>query len=185
MVPESVVTKLAYAESRLDGLRQLINQNTLAADALGRQQLLQEFCFHAVGATDYVAQLVNEDRALSILKSKASVETVASKLARLDYCDPAWKPLTSLVAKPSSQPLPEDPYSSAGMVYRLINYRNEVVRRDTNPFHFALSAGPRVAFLYLDPRHPNKGLSKDRVDVDLANIFDLISCTCTDILKML
>lgn len=182
MVPGSVVAKLTYAESRLDGLRQLIQQNALASDALGRQQLLQEFCFHAVGATEYLAQLVNKSRELHLSGIDVSVSRV---LKRLSPCDPVCKHLASLHARPNGCPFPKDPYSLNGMIYRLVNYRNEVVHRNTNPFHFVLSLGPGAAFLYLDPRKPEMGLSRDRVEIDLGNIFKVVEVGCLHIIDLL
>jgi hypothetical protein len=55
MVPESVHQKLGFARARLADLEALIADNRLAADPDTRQQLTQEFFFHVVGATEYLA----------------------------------------------------------------------------------------------------------------------------------
>jgi hypothetical protein len=178
MVTESVEQKLRFARVRLDDLRELIEQNRLAADPDARHQLTQEFFFHVVGATEYLAQLVNERRAFSLGVENVAVHKVAREIEKRDPADPLLVPLRGLSADTKRTPLPADPYSNEGLVYRTINYRNEVAHRNTNPFHFVLSAGPRVAFLWLDPRDHSQGQSARSVDTDLSSMLAVIDRGC-------
>lgn len=185
MVPESVNQKLRFARARLADLKALIESNRLAADPDARQQLTQEFFFHLVGATEYLAQLVNERRSLSLAPEDVAVYKIARELERRDPSDPVLTPLTSLSADTRRTALPADPYSEEGLIYRTINYRNEVAHRNTNPFHFVLSAGPRIAFLWLDPRDHARGQSIRPVDVDLSSMLSLIDQRCRTVLGIL
>ena len=146
MVPERVLQKLRFAPARLADLGALIKENRLGAEPDARHQLTQEFFFQLVGATEYLAQLVNERRSLKLRPEDVAVHKVAKKL---DPSDLLLVPLKGLSAD-TRKTFPADPYSEEGLIYRTINYRNEVAHRNTNPFHFALHAGPN-AFFYLDP----------------------------------
>ena len=64
--PEDVRERLSFAEKRLKELFALNGGNLAGADGSERQQLLQEFFFHLVGATEVLAQFVNEVRSLGI-----------------------------------------------------------------------------------------------------------------------
>ena len=185
MVPESVEQKLRFARVRLADLCVLIQENRLAADPDARHQLTQEFFFHVVGATEYLAQLVNESRALSLRAEDVAVYKVAREIEKRDPANPLFAPLSGLSTDTRKTPLPPDPYSNEGLVYRTINYRNEVAHRNTNPFHFVLSAGSMVAFLWLDPRDHSLGRSAHSVDADLSNMVATIDCGCRTVLGFL
>ena len=77
MIPESVEQRLRFAAVRLADLRALIQDNRLGADPDARHQVTQEFFFHAVGATEYLAQLVNERRSLPLGAEDVAVYKVA------------------------------------------------------------------------------------------------------------
>ena len=185
MVPESVHQKLGFARARLADLEMLIADNRLAADPDTRQQLTQEFFFHVVGATKYLAQLVNERRSLQLRSEDVAVHKVARELEKRDPSDLLLAPLKGLSADTQKTVLPADPYSEEGLIYRAINYRNEVVHRNTNPFHFLLSAGPKIAFLWLDPRDLGRGQSTHPVDVDLSSMFSVVDQRCRIVLAIL
>lgn len=185
MVPESVSQKLRFARVRLADLSVLIQNNRLAADRDARHQLTQEFFFHVVGATEYLAQPVNERRALSLRAENVAVYKVAREIEKRDPADPLLAPLSGLSADTRKTPLPPDPYSNEGLVYRTANYRNEVAHRNTNPFHFVLSAGPMVAFLWLDPRDHSLGRSARSVDADLSSMVATIDRGCRTVLGLL
>jgi len=182
MVKESVISKLQFASRRLNDLKGLTANNRLSSDSDRRQQIVQEFFFHAVGATEYLAQLINEHRSLGIPPEEVRVHFVAKIL---NSSDSLRSPLNALSKDTRNKPLPQDPYSDEGLIYRIINYRNEVVHRNTNPFHFVLSEGPKVAYFWLDPRDHSIGKSKDKVDVDLTNMFKVINKRCHQLLKLL
>src|SRR5215468_2003213 len=159
MVRETVHQKLRFARARLANLEALIADNRLASDPDARQQLTQEFFFHIVGATEYLAQLVNERRSLQLRSEHVAIHRVAKELEKRNPSDLLLVPLKGLSADTRKTVLPADPYSEQGLVYRTINYRNEIVHRNTNPFHFELQAGPKIAFFWLDPRDPGRGQS--------------------------
>ena len=185
MIPESVHQKLGFARARLADLEALIADNRLAADPDARQQLTQEFFFHVVGATEYLAQLVNELRSLQLQSDNVAVHKVVKELEKRDPSDPLLVPLRGLSADVRKTPLPVDPYSEEGLIYRTINYRNEVVHRNTNPFHFVLSAGPKTAFFWLDPRDRGRGQSTRPVDADLSSMFSVVDQRCRIVLAIL
>jgi hypothetical protein len=185
MVPESVHQKLKFARARLADLKAMIEDNRLAADPDARQQLTQEFFFHVVGATEYLAQLVNERRSLPLGSEDVAVYRVAKELERRDPSDPLFVPLKSLSADTRKTALPTDPYSEEGLVYRTINYRNEVAHRNSNPFHFVLGAGPKIAFLWLDSRDHSCGQSARPVDMDLASMLSVFDQRCRIVLGIL
>src|SRR6478735_4653792 len=178
MVPESVTSKLVFATVRLDGIRDLLVRGQLSAEPELRQQLAQELFFHAVGATEYLAQLVNDRRSLGLTPDKVVVHKVAASLAAVSPSDPLAKCLVGLSANTAKNPLPVDPYSDDGLIYRLINYRNEVAHRNANPFHFRMSAGPRRAYLSLDPRGSTLGTSTVSADADMANMLAVVERGC-------
>jgi hypothetical protein len=185
MVPESVHQKLGFARARLVDLNALIAANRLVPDPDARHQLTQEFFFHVVGATEYLAQLVNERRSLQLRSDNVAVHKVAKEIQKRRPSDPLLLPLKGLSADTRNTVLPADPYSEEGLIYRTINYRNEIVHRNTNPFHFVLSAGPKVAFFWLDPRDPSRGQSGRPVDVDLSNMFSVVEQRCRTVLAIL
>jgi hypothetical protein len=185
MVTESVCQKLRFARARLADLKMLIEESRLAADPDARHQLTQEFFFHLVGATEYLAQLVNERRSLQLALEDVAIYKVAREVEKRDPSDPLLAPLKGLSADTRKTALPNDPYSAEGLVYRTINYRNEVAHRNTNPFHFALSAGPKIAFLCLDPRDHARGQSNRPVDVDLSSMLSVVDQRCHMVLEIL
>ncbi len=185
MVPESVHQKLRFATARLGDLVKLIDENRLAADPDARHQLTQEFFFHVVGATEYLAQLVNERRSLQLPSEDVAVHKVIKEIEKRDQSDVLLVPLKGLSANPRKTELPSDPYSAEGLMYRCINYRNEVVHRNINPFHFELGAGPKIAFFWLDPRNHGRGLSTWPVNVDLSKMLSTVEQLCHDVLGIL
>ncbi len=185
MIAETVNQKLQFSKKRLNELENLIANNQLAADPNARHQLTQEFFFHLLGATDYLAQLVNERLLLGLKSEQVAVHKVVDELLRQKKSNNLISELQCLCADTKKNPLPQDPYSDEGLIYRAINYRNEVVHRAINPFHFVLSAGPKVAYFLLDPRNHSLGKSKRSVDVELEAMYDLVNTKCQNCLTIL
>lgn len=174
LVKDSVIDKLSFAKNRLDEICQLVAANKISADAKLRQQLAQEFFFHLLGAVDYLAQLVNTSKNLGMASDEVLVYKVRDKLKQAFINDPLISILDSLSVNIKKEPFPSDPFSDFGLMYRLINYRNEVVHRNTNPYHFILSAGSGFAEFWLDPRDYSIGKTGVCVDTDLKNMFNFI-----------
>jgi len=176
-----VTDRIAFAQRRLEDLLAL-SIDDLIAKKSERQQLLQEFLFHLVGAIEVLVQLANEMRQLNIHSEDVSIERVCRKLAQ---SDPIKAKLRTLYAPTRKKPLPKDPYSDEGYIFRIYNYRNQVTHRSTNTF--LISIGPRRSSvqLYLDPRDLNKGYSNKSFQDELRYMFDLIRTRCKQILLLL
>jgi len=146
-----------------------------------RRQLTEEFLFHTVGAIEMVAQLVNQGRALGKSSEMVSPSSVAKALPATD---PIALILACLYANPRRDPMPHDPYSRAGYVWRLWNYRHQVNHRGRNPFLFRDGSIPGVS-LMLDPRDPHAGHSTKSVQQELREMLELVETQCNAILAYL
>jgi hypothetical protein len=62
--------------------------------------------------------------------------------------------------------------------------RNEVVHRNTNPFYFAMSAGPHQAYFWLDSRDTSRK-STVSVDADMANMLAVVERGCALAMSLL
>ncbi len=148
ITPGEVHERLAFAARRLDELLALNGGRLSGADASCRQQLLQEFFYHLVGAIDVLAQLVNEVRQLGLCSEKVSISSVQKSLPTGDAIGPG---LVSLYPQTRGKTLPSNPYGDEAYVFRLYNYRNHVTHRSRNPFLFRVGSVPDTS-LFLDPR---------------------------------
>ncbi len=185
MITDTVYQKLEFAKLRLNDLKTLIANNQLAADPNARHQITQEFFFHLLGSTEYLAQLINENRELGFNSNEVAVFKIVKELKRLNPTDGVITHLQCLCADTKREPFPEDPYSDDGLIYRIINYRNEVVHRGMNPFHFKMSAGPRAAFFWLDPRNHSLGQSQYTVVEELFNMYSFVEKKCCNALAVI
>jgi hypothetical protein len=169
-------------------LLNLNNGELSGANAQERLQLVQEFFFHLVGATEVLAQLVNEVRGLGIDSEQVEVYGVANTLPATD---PIKAPLDSLYTRTRRQPLPADPYSDEGYMFRILNYRNQVTHRHRNPFQFVIhlpvgaKTSPAQAYLLLDSRDPTIGASNKTAQDELHYMLTLIKTRCEKILSVL
>jgi hypothetical protein len=178
---EDIFERLAFAERRLRELLRFNGGNLLGADASCRQQLVQEFFFHLVGATDVLAQFVNEVRGLGIDPEDVSIMRVSNALSA---GDPVKSKLAALTARTQGRPLPPDPYSDNGYIFRIRNYRHQVTHRRKNPFLFRIGATPAASFL-LDPRDPTQVPSARSVQDETQHVLNLIDERCEEILALL
>jgi hypothetical protein len=95
LTDEEVRERLAFARTRKEQLVLLNGGDLPGADPHYRQQLVQEFFFHLVGAIEVLAQRVNEARNLGLDVEDASASAVIRKLANGDALQAA---LTALYA---------------------------------------------------------------------------------------
>lgn len=146
-----------------------------------RQQLVQEFFFHAVGAIEMVAQVVNQGRAV---RKSAEMVSPSSVAEALPAADPISAMLLALYANPKKDPMPADPYQDNGRIWRLWNYRHQVSHRGRNPFLFRIGSLPPVS-LMLDPRDPRAGHSSRSVQEELQEMLALVEQRCEAILANL
>jgi hypothetical protein len=181
MNKENVVYRLISAQKRLDELVALNRGNLLGADIQERQQLVEEFFFHLIGAIEILAQLVNDVRALGIDSEDVSVPAVV-KAFRAE--DQIAKGLRALFVRTRRAPVPEDPYTDDGLLFRAYNYRHQVTHRGANPFLFQIGSLPRDSF-YLDPRDCRRGHSNRAVQQEMQMMKDLVSRRCDLVLALL
>ncbi|MBN1763377.1 MAG: hypothetical protein JW878_09960 [Methanomicrobia archaeon] len=159
------------------------------ADPKERQQLIQEFFFHLLGATEFLAQVVNTSKSLGIDTEKVTINRVCVELNKKDPNDPIKTILENLHPPTSRQPLPSDPYSEEGCHYRIVVYRNRVCHHGNNPFCFTVSCGspsedPSTSLL-LDPRDETHDASKESAISELNRFYELVDEKCQQVLAML
>ena len=185
MDEKSVIDRLTFAKRRLTDIEGLArNGEDLGGADLGeRQQLIQEFFFHIVGAIEFLAQLVNTSRDLGIAVEEVSVPKVCGEIDNGDI----KKILEELHPKTRGELLPPDPYSEDGCHFRILRYRNRVCHHGHNPFHFYLGSSnlkPSTS-LYLDPINQSLGSSDKSAIEELNRFYDLVKYKCQQILAML
>jgi hypothetical protein len=156
-----VLQKLSFAERRLRDMRTLNSGRFSGAPAAEKHQLGEEFFFHLIGAVDLTAQFVNATCGLGLAADRVTMSAV---LSRLTHPPELRATLSALHARPWRDPMPSDPYSPAGLVYRAHNYRHQVTHRQANPYVFRVGDLPEVSF-ELDPR-------KSRVTPSALSLWD-------------
>ncbi len=187
-IHDTVRQKLRFAERRLADLVGLVRAGTMPSDVDGRQQAVQEFFFHLSGAMDFMAQVVNSEQALGIADDDVSIGRVCVKLRASTASATLVAAMEGLNIKVHKTPLPPDPYSDDGLMFRVVNYRNEVVHRDANPFNFVISSTGKTAYLTLDPRHrPAVPHVASRVPIvaDLHSMIEVVTQRCDEVFKAL
>jgi len=159
-----VKNKLYFAKKRLKDLEKLNNGDLARADPWDRQQLFQEFFFHLVGTVDYLAQIINIEKELSIGVEDVGVKTVCEEIDKKYPNNPISVILQQLhPSTRSNKPLPQDPYSEEGCHFRIIQYRNIVTHNKNFPFRIKvdLQRGIRTVHLIFYPKNPNWLLDKN------------------------
>jgi hypothetical protein len=185
LIAETVNQKLEFAKNRLTAFEALISNNELSTDPNVRPKIIQEFFFHLHGATEYLAQLVNERLSLGLNSDHLALHKIVKKLSKQGKSNSLVSELQCLCADTKRNPLPQTAYSNSGLIYRMVNYRNEVVHKAMNPFHFVLSE-PNTAYFWLDPRRNHSlGKSEEVVDVELKAMYELVKTKCQKSLTIL
>ena len=172
---EDVSEKLDFARRRMGDIGELIATRRLAAEPLERQQLLQEFLFHLVGAIDLVGQFVNEVRGLGMSIEEVTISEVTR---RLPSGDPLIVEMEALHVLTRGRPVPADPYSPDGYLFRIYNYRHHVTHRRRQPFAFSIGSGPDVALL-IDPRARELGPAVRGLEDELRQMLELVTVRCS------
>jgi len=144
LTPEEVRERLGFARRRKEELVALNGGDLPGADPHNRQQLVQEFFFHLVGAIEMLAQLVNEVRHLRLDVEDASASAVIEALPQADALRAALAALYANTRR--GRPVPRDPYSDEGLIYRIWNYRHQVTHRRRQPFQFNVGIGTAIDF---------------------------------------
>jgi hypothetical protein len=141
---DEVRERLNAAHRREDDLVALNGGDLPSADAHLRQQLVQEFFFHVVGAIEVLAQHVNDARSLSLSVEDVTPSAVARKLPSGDPLQVALDDLYRNTRP--GKPIPPDLYSDEGVLYRIWNYRHQVTHRGRQPFQFNVGIGTAIDF---------------------------------------
>ena len=187
----TVIDRLYFAKRRLTDLEELAcnGEDLCGADPKERQQLIQEFFFHLVGAIEFLAQVVNTSKTLKINAEEVTVSKVCKKL---NINDPIKSILEKLHPKTRGKPLPNDPYSEEGCHFRIFVYRNRVCHHGHNPFHFrstiyigAPNEEEDSTSLVLDPRNRSLGASKESAISELNHFYKLVYDKCQKVLAKL
>lgn len=180
---DHILQRLDFAEKRMIELLRLNGGNLVAANESYRQQLVQEFFFHLVGAIDMLAQFVNEKRGLGIDLETVTTSRVVNQIPATDVLKVK---LGALYTNTRSHPLPLNPYSDDGYLFRIYNYRNQVAHRGRNPWNFVMTGSqPASITLQLDPRGPNRVGSTKTVQDELRYMLDLVRNRCREVLDLL
>lgn len=141
---DEVRERLGSARRRKEELIHLNGGDLPGADSHYRQQLVQEFFFHLVGAIDLLAQFVNEVRNLGLDIEDASVRNVIQSLPQGDELRAALAALYANTRR--GKPVPSNLYSDEGVIYRIWNYRHQVTHRWRQPFQFNIGIGTAIDF---------------------------------------
>ena len=188
MAKVTVIDRLDFAKRRLTDLEELARngEDLVEADPKERQQLIQEFFFHLVGAIEFLAQVVNTSRTLIIDEEKVTVSKVCKKL---NINDPIKPILEKLHPKTVGKLLSNDPYSEEGCHFRIFVYRHRVCHHGHNPFCFRVYIGapneePSTS-LFLDPRNRSLGASKESAISELNHFYKLVCDKCQKVLATL
>lgn len=177
---EEIHQKVAFAERGMTDLLSLNDGNLPGAPAFEKHLLAQEFFFHLIGAVEFTAQYVNDACDLGVEPDEVRVGGV---LRALGEGHPVRKRLASLYASPRKTPVPADPYSPEGLVYRAYNYRHQVTHRRANPFLYRVGSTPPASFI-LDPRTLPQVPSERSLREEMTQMLQLIREGCQDIMVL-
>lgn len=140
-----------------------------------RLRLAQEFFFHLVGAADVLAQLINEHRSLGMKPERVSMGGVC---ALLPADDGLRKALGPLCQKTWDTPVPNDPYSEDGLIFRAFLYRHSVTHRHVSPFVFRIARPESTVHLLIDPRKPGTDSSAQTAEGELKKMLAVMRSRC-------
>ena len=176
-----VRNRLLFAKQRLDELNRLGGGNFGIVSEAERQQPLQEFFFHLVGAIDFLAQTINDARKLGLQEEDVTPGKICKKLPEGDRTRAMFGQLHPETRR---TPLPADPYSEEGSLFRIILFRNRVCHHGRNPFHFRMGSEPPCS-LFLDPRNrqEKEGSCKPAAE-ELTLFWQLVNAKCEQILAI-
>ncbi len=179
-----VTDRLDSAQARLSELLALDARpgGMARADAKLRLRLAQEFLFHAIGAADVVAQIVNDRRALTI--DDPTVRKVYARIEQGNPIDPILKSLGGLGHQTRDRAVPAAPYTDDALLFRAMLYRHSVIHAHLHPFIFKMTLGNEAApaYLRIDPRlgpndppyGPNGNISERLASDELGAILTLV-----------
>jgi hypothetical protein len=166
---DDVRQRFRFARRRLGDIHDLNGGNFAGASAEDKHQLVQEFFFHLGAGLELAAQFVNAELRLGISPDKVSMVGV---IEAIPTGHPVLESVKALYATPRRQPMPGDPYSEDGIVWRAYNYRHQVTHRSRNPFLYRSSTGYGASFL-LDPRKDSAEASILTIHEDMRRMLEV------------
>ena len=174
-----VRNRLLFAKQRLDDLSKLGGGDFGIVPEIKRQQPIQEFFFHLVGAIEFLAQTINDTRKLISNEEDVTPRAICQALPD---GDPVKGILSKLHPQTRGKSLMEDPYSEEASHFRIILLRNRVCHHGRNPFHFRPGSDPPCS-LFLDPRdrREKEGSYKPAIE-ELSHFWELVNDKCEQIL---
>ena len=181
-----VENRLFFAKRRLEEFELLNNGDIAGADVRDRQQLVQEFFFHLVGAIYFLMPLINNSRNLGLLNDLTTPRAVYDKLGASDPIKPILNKLYPRIGRGSNiRPLPRNPYSDEGCHFRILIYRHWITHEKRNPWHFRVS-DPRSSLQIdlRDKQRPRPASSKS-VFEELNTFWKLVNTKIQDIIQYL
>lgn len=178
---EAVNDRLFFAKRRLRELKRLNNGDIAGANPKDRQQLIQEFFFHLVGAIEFLAQLINNSLKLLIPMKNVNARNVYDHLSSNDPIKPL---LGELYPKTRGRQLPSNPYSDEGSHFRILVLRHWVCHYGNNPFFFRIGSTPESS-LFLDPRDRSLNGSQRHAIDELNHFWKLVNSKCQQIIAYL
>jgi hypothetical protein len=178
---EAVNDRLFFAKRRLGELQRLNNGDIAGADPKDRQQLVQEFFFHLVGAIEFLAQAINNSLKLNIPAEKVSRREICTKL---NNDDPIKSLFDTLYPQTRCKQLPADPYTDEASHFRILVLRHWVCHYGNNPFWFRIGSTPESS-LFLDPRDQSLNGSKEPAIDELNHFWQLVNSKCQRIISHL
>lgn len=160
------------------------------ADARIRLRLAQEFLFHAIGAVDAVAQIVNDRRGLGL--DDATIRSVTARIEDLNPVDPLLPVIGGLGQRTRERPVPTPPYTDDALLFRAMLYRHSVIHAHVHPFVFVAGGGRDDVHLRIDPRvgvndppyGPNGNISTAPASGELRRILALCRARTTGVLAV-
>lgn len=176
---EAVNDRLFFAKRRLTQLERLNNGDIAGADPRDRQQLIQEFFFHLVGAIEFLAQVINNSLRLGTPMENVSARNIHDHLSSNNPMKPL---LNELYPKTRGKELPLDRYSDEGSHFRILVLRHWVCHYGNNPFFFRIGSAPQDS-LFLDPRHRSLNGSERPAIVELNHFWELVNGKCQQVIS--
>lgn len=173
--------KLGFAERRLRELTNLYGGVLGAAPSADRQILLQEFFFHAAGAVDLVAQLVNQDAKLGLDPEDVHVSGV---MQMLPPGSPLRSALESMYAPTRGKSLAGPPDSPEGYMFRFFVHRHVMTHQRPGNLFIRRGSSPESS-LFIDPRDRSLGASPRSAIDELREMYSLVSQRCESVLGLL
>lgn len=185
---DDVENRLFFAKRRLEELESLNKGDLAGAKSRDRQQLVQEFFFHLVGAIYFLMPLINNSRNLGLSNDGTHPRAVYDELGTSDPIKPILDKLFPRIGRGSNRRLlPRDPYSEEGCHFRILIYRHWITHEKRNPWHFSVGGDAPRSSLKIDLRD-EQGLRKNSeksVFDELNTFWKLVTVKIQDIIHYL